>query len=363
MAKRRKLEAPSAEQLSEIEEEFRRETSRSAMAPITQVAADAAALSQPQPAEVRARQAKIAADARAYDAAQSEGRVLEPLPTQMIEADMMVRDRAVIDQDDMMELRYSIAANGLRLPIEAYELEAPTEAGARYGLLSGYRRLMAVRALQELTGKAQYQTINCLVRPRTETADAFVAMVEENEVRADLSHFERGRIAVLAVGQGAFVNVEDAVGKLYATGSKSKRSKIRSFALIFEELGDMLHYPEALTEKQGLALAGGLRAGQEAALREALTIPVTSAAEEWAAIEAALSAAGPVVRSPARGGRPKAAPQVGWSDDATLTTSTGFTIRRGADRKGLILRIEGGQLDRDLVDSLMEEVRALLERP
>ena len=93
-------------------------------------------------------------------------------------------------------------------------------------------------SLALLTGDDRYARIRALIRPRAEADAAFVLMVEENEVREELSHFERGRIAVIAANQGAFANTEDAVNKLFASGSKAKRSKVRSFALIFEELGE-----------------------------------------------------------------------------------------------------------------------------
>ena len=97
----------------------------------------------------------------------------------------------------------------------------------------------------------------------------FAAMVEENEIRASLSHYERGRIAVIAAQQGAFVNAEEAVNAFFPMASKGKRSKIRSFALIFEELGDMLTLPDLIREKDGLKIAAALREGAEARLREA----------------------------------------------------------------------------------------------
>ena len=64
MAKRRKLEAPSADALNQLEEEFRRETSprgplgQGGAAPIAQVAADAAALSNANSPEARQLQAE-----------------------------------------------------------------------------------------------------------------------------------------------------------------------------------------------------------------------------------------------------------------------------------------------------------------
>lgn len=95
-------------------------------------------------------------------------------------------------------------------------------------------------------------------------------MVEENEVRANLSHYECRGIAVPAAEQGHFAHVEEAVARLFGAASKAKRSKIRSFAMVHEELGDMLAFPEELTEKNGLRLAAALRQGVEGELRAAL---------------------------------------------------------------------------------------------
>lgn len=370
MAKRRKLEAPSSTDLNKLEEEFRRETSGGVagrgLAPIAQVAADSAALSQPATAADRALQARLETSDRSLREAQSEGRLLVDLPVGSIDADAMVRDRAVLDADEMLELRLSISANGLRLPIEVFELPGnPMPDAPKYGLLSGYRRLMAVRELLGLSGDKKYKTIRAIVRPKTEADAAFVAMVEENEVRSELSQFERGRIAVISSQQGAFLNVEDAVNKLFATGSKAKRSKVRSFALIFEELGDMLEFPDALSEKRGLRLAQALRQGGESELREALGRGGVGTSEgEWAEIESVIS----VMDTPApdlrRGGRPKSRKSVsGWQDADTLVTSSGVTIRQKSDGAGYLLRFEGRPVDQDLMNSLVTEIRMLLEKP
>lgn len=263
----------------------------------------------------------------------------------------------------MQELRLSIAAHGLRLPIEVFGTGDGTPP--RYGLLSGYRRLHAVRALHALTGDDRYARIRALIRPRAEADAAFVLMVEENEVREELSHFERGRIAVIAANQGAFANTEDAVNKLFASGSKAKRSKVRSFALIFEELGDMLRFPEALTERRGLRLSTALRGGAETRIRQALSVAdPEDAEEEWQLIEAVLEAAEVRPRDPSRGGRPKARvpPQVGWLDDVTIRTTSGITIRRGKEGRAHVLRLEGEPLHDELMDMLMVHIRSVLER-
>lgn len=373
MVKRRRLETPSTDDLDRIEAQFRSETfdrsgAARGVAPIAQVAADSAAHVQTEGGDARAARARAEADAARLEEARQAGLLMVELPVAAIDADAMIRDRMTMGEAEMMELRQSIAAHGLRLPIEVFALEGEGREGHTHGLLSGYRRLLATRALLELTGQDRYRTIRAIVRPREEAGGAFVSMIEENEVRENLSHFERGRIAVIAANHGAFANTEDAVDRLFASGSKAKRSKIRSFALIFEELGDMLEFPEQLTERRGLQLATALRQGAEAQLRQALSHASPPDAEaEWAVIEPVIRREEQGIRDPARGGRPKraaspGAPAHGWIDDQTLRTSSGVTIRRSSDGRGHLLRLEGDVLTADLMDSLMLEIRALLER-
>lgn len=369
MAKRRKLTTPSIEDLSRMEAEFRPGSPTTglgagrAVAPISQVVAETAAISETSSPEVRARQAKLEKDSETLEAAQKDGRLLLDIPLSEIEADAMIRDRAIVDEEEMAELRKSIASNGVRLPVEVYTFEAPRENGTRYGLISGYRRLMAVRGLAAMMGPNTYESIKAIVRPAEGRDAAIVAMVEENEIRAELSQFERGRIAVISTQQGVFVNVEDAVNQLFSSASKAKRSKVRSFAMIFEELGDMLSFPEALSEKKGLQIAQALRNGFEGALRNALAAETAqTAGEEWAVIEAVLARNADVENDPKRGGRPKTRKQLSsWVDAKTLVTSSGVTIRQGQDDKGYLLRFEGRQIDAEMIDTLMIEIKALLE--
>ncbi|PVA09087.1 chromosome partitioning protein ParB [Pelagivirga sediminicola] len=367
MAKRKKLEAPSAADITKLEEEFRRETStRSGLGagvPIAQVAGEAAQQMEIVGAEIRAGQARIAADAQMLKDARAAGLLMAELPLEQIDADAMVRDRMDLDEDEMLELRQSIAASGLRLPIEVFELPSPGAGGVRFALVSGYRRYMAVRALRDLTGQAKYDQIRAIVRPLAEADAAFAAMVEENEVRAQLTPFERGRIAVISTQQGAFANVEDAVNRLYATASKSKRSKVRSFAVIFEELGDMLTFPEALSEKRGLRLAQAVRNGDGGALRDALARRIPDNPEqEWATVESVIAMSDDAPRDKTRGGRPARSGGAGWQNADVLETTSGITIRKIRDEKGYVLRLEG-RLDADLMDSLMLEIKALLDAP
>ena len=365
MAKRRRLETPSADDLSRIEAEFRDETQAHrgrGVAPIATVVADSAGQSDPDLPEQRAERARTEADATRYRDARERGLLVVEIPVAEIDEKAMIRDRTVIEEEDQIELRNSIAAGGLRMPVEVFETGQADGQGARYGLLSGYRRLRAGRDLAAMTGGETFTTIRAIVRPQAEADRAYVQMVEENEVRADLSNFERGRIAVIAAMQGAFPDTQAAVNALFASGSKAKRSKVRSFALIFEELGDMLAFPESLTETRGLRLATALRGGAETDLRAALSERVPQdAEEEWAVLEEVIARSDAPVRDPKRGGRPRTAPVAGWLDDKTIRTSSGFVIRRGEDSRGAILRIEGRHMDRAMMETVMLEIQRLLE--
>lgn len=354
MAKRRKLEAPSADDLDRFEEEFRRETSRMPLvAPISQVAAEAASAHDPRAPTERAEAAKDRADAERHRDADRRGLVLREIPLTDIEPDAIVRDRIALDSDELTELQLSIAAQGMRLPVEVFEMEGP---GKRYGLLSGYRRLRAVQNLLALSGQEKYLTIKAIVRDPEAMGGTFAAMVEENEVRANLSHFERGRIAVIAAKQGAFPNVEAAVNALFVSASKAKRSKVRSFALVFEELGDMLTFPGALREKDGLKIAAALRDGHEAALREALADRTPeSPEEEMQIIEDGIAGLQSAALRPDRGGRPKSA-----SRGRKARLATQITLTSGVDAKGWFIRLDGDRVSADMVEAAMLELERLL---
>ena len=350
MAKRRKLEAPSPEDLSRIEEEFRRETARGPMsAPIAQVAAESASHHETRSVEDRAAAAKDRTDAERLRHAEAGGLVMQEIALSDIRRDAIVRDRVVIDKDELEELKMSILKGGLRLPIEVFALDEPPY---RFGLLSGYRRMMAVEELSAYFQGERFTTIKAVVRDPEAMGGTFAAMVEENEIRASLSHFERGRIAVIAAQQGAFVNTEEAVNALFPQASKAKRSKIRSFALIFEELGDLLAFPDLLKEKDGLKIAGALRDGAEQRLRDALAEARPETPEQEAALIAdALEGLSPK-RDPARGGRPAKVL-------SPRRLATGVQLQAGEDQRGWYIRLDGRGVSREAVDMALAELERL----
>ncbi len=278
-------------------------------APISDVAGEASA---------RAALDEIAAE---MEAARSDGRLIQDLPLAAIEAGHLLRDRIAADDDEMAALMASIRARGQQVPVEVTDLGVAS--GPRYGLISGWRRLTALRQLHAETGAAQFATIRAVLRRPDTASEAYVAMVEENEIRVGLSYYERARVAARAAAAGVFADEAAAIRALFATASRAKRSKILSFVRVYHALDDVLAWPAAVPERLGLKLAQALAEGQGDALRQALT---AAAPAEAAAEQAILTRA--LTKAPAET-RPDQAPV------APLELAPGIRLTSG--RRGLTL--------------------------
>lgn len=342
MAKRKRLAPPTADELAELEAGFAPKPQLGAMAPIAQVAAEAAAQSSPLAVEDRAALAQDQADAAAFRKAVADGAIVQSLPLDLIDADQMTRDRLALVPEELAELVQSIKQHGVRLPIEVYALR-DVDAAGRFGLVSGFRRLMACRQALAETGAAQFAEIPTIVREPAGLGEAFTAMVEENEIRSGLSHYERGRIAALAAHQGAFATIDDAVAALFFAASKAKRSKVRSFAMIHEELGDLLNYPQNLTERMGLRLAGALRSGFGADIRAGLAnAEIADPEGEWRLIERWIHEAEEDQNAKRRrGGRRAAGRAPKALQKETFVLGQGRQLETSFDGREYVLRLTG----------------------
>lgn len=206
-----------------------------------------------QVAGASAAQAALEELSAEMQAARRGGRMVVDLPLDAIEAGYLMRDRMVHDSEEMAALKSSLAARGQQAPIEVVEL-----GPGRYGLIAGARRLAALKALAEETGEARFSQVQALIRPHASAPEAYLAMVEENEIRADLSFYERGRLAAEAARAGIYDSASAAVKHLFANATPSRRSKILSFVAVHEALGSALRFPEAIPERLGLSLAAAL---------------------------------------------------------------------------------------------------------
>ena len=239
MAKRRRLTPAQPSYLSAVSASSGPHTLQAGIGahpPIAHVAGDASAM------------AALREVSGALDAARAEGRLLLRLPLEAVEADYLVRDRLVANEEELGHLMASIAEHGQRSPIEVAEL-----GSGRYGLISGWRRVAALTRLACADGR--FSTVLAQVRHPGTAASAYVAMVEENEVRSGLSYYERARVTAKAVEAGVFPTEKAALQQLFSAASRARRSKIGSFLTIHRHLDGALRFPAALPERLGLALA------------------------------------------------------------------------------------------------------------
>jgi ParB family chromosome partitioning protein len=226
-----------------------------------------------------AEHAAFAEVARTLTEAREEGRLIQRLPLDRIETGHLVRDRMAFDEAEMAALVASLRARGQQVPIEV------VARGEGYGLISGLRRVMALREIGEM------EVLALIRRPET-SSDAYLAMVEENEIRAGISFYERARLAAEAAKLGIYPDPAAAIAALFASASPAKRSKIGSFVRVHEAIGPALRYPTTIPERLGLALAAALDRDEQAAPRliQALgdAMPTDSGAER-AVLEKALT--------------------------------------------------------------------------
>lgn len=290
-------------------------------APIAQVAGEASA------------SAALEEVAGALQAARVEGRLLLNLPLAEIDAEHLIRDRMVSDDDDMQSLMQSLAQRGQQTPIEVVELEP-----GRYGLISGWRRLQALARLEA-------SHVLAVVRQPETAADAYMAMIEENEIRVGLSYFERARVAAKAAELGLYATPVQAVQALFANASRAKRSKIKSFLGLYETLGEALRFPTAISERLGLALVAAMDrdAGLAQRMRDRLRKGTCAVPEEEVALLQRLMGEKPPAPAP------KAA--------AAAEVAAGIRLDSRESRRGLTLSLSGPAVTPELRDRLRRWLR------
>lgn len=253
-------------------------------APIAQVASDTAAA------------AALEEVAGALRQAEREGRLIQALPLDVVVADHLIRDRAEIDAEAQTALEQSLLARGQQTPIEVMAL-----AEGRFGLISGWRRLMALRQLQGRHGADRFGTVLALIRSPDTLADSYVAMVEENEIRADLSLYERARIVARALEVGVFETEKQALQSLFSATSYSRRSKIKSLLPVVAAVDGFLRFPGQMTERSGLALSKALVADPDLAARLCMmlkTVAAETAEAEARVLARAIAPPAPPVSGP-----------------------------------------------------------------
>lgn len=277
------------------------------------------------------------------------------IPIGEIMADALLRDRTTLDPEALGELLASVLRDGLRQPIEVWELGDPAD-GFRYGLISGQRRLSVFRTLGVERGDPRFATIPAFLRKPADRPAAMAAMVAENEIRAEVSPWEKGCLIVEARYHELFDTLDAAVDGLYPDLTRQKRARLRGFAMVVEELDGAFSMPERLTVARMDRLAAALRGGLAELVHAALDDCRGAGLEtQWSALAPvfAEAMAEPDGYAPSGPGRPR----------RLLRLRQGLIIRREYSRTGWILRFTGPEAKSGgLIDDVMDEVERWFQK-
>ena len=279
------------------------------------------------------------------------------LPLHAIAMDALPRDRSALDPDALDALQASIARDGQRQPIEVWQLGTPTAQGHTHGLISGLRRLTVHHTLHRLRPTA-FGTIHAILRQPASIAAAMAAMVAENEIRAELSAWDKGRVLVQSVDQGLFDCIETATNHLHPTATRQKRSLLRSFAHVVDALDGALTDPHTLSSNRMLQLASALRGGMTPLIDQILReTRGQSPDRQWHALQPTLTEAAQNLpetpATPHTPGRPR----------RLLNLRQGLTIRRELSNDGWKLCFSGPEARKGaLMDDVMDHVERLFQQ-
>jgi ParB family chromosome partitioning protein len=257
------------------------------------------------------------------------------------------------DPDALTELRLSIARNGLRMPVEVFEFAEP-DGPCRYGLISGFRRLAAFRALDETArDRTRFAAIPAFVRRPASLAAAMNAMVEENAVRAEVSPWEQAMLAVIARDREVFETVDAAIDALYANLNRDKRRRLRVIAQLVETVDSRLVLPESWPQQRLLRLAAAVNRGFGPVIVHALDeAEFFDAGLQWRhLLPLVAESENPEIPAPRLAADGRVRPRRIWSSPLQS-----FRIRREKTRDGWLLRFSGRDAHGDFMDTVFDYI-------
>ena len=278
---------------------------------------------------------------------------VELIPLEAIAAEALTRDRTAADPTALAELRLSIARNGLRMPIEVFELAEP-DGPCRYGLISGFRRLAAFRELNEVArDRTRFPAIPAFVRRPDSIAAAMTAMVEENAVRAEVSPWEQAMIAVIARDREVFATVDAAIDELYANLNRDRRRRLRVIAQLIETVDGRLAFPESWPQQRLLRLAAAVNRGFGPVIVHALEeADFLDPGLQWRhLLPLVAESENPEIPAPRLAPDGRIRPRRIWSSPLHS-----FRIRRERTRDGWLLRFSGRDAHGDFMDTVFDYI-------
>lgn len=268
------------------------------------------------------------------------------LPIAEIDPTALIRDRTRLNEEALAELMISIAGTGLRQPIEVWAFPEPFE-GLHYGLISGARRLTACQRLG-------HTHVPAFLRTPKSIPEAMADMIAENDVREDLSPWERGRILNRAVQSEMFGTLDEALKALHRGASSQKQSRLRGFAKVVQEFDGKLISPEDLTVRQMERIALALKLDFAPLIYAAFgELRPKTMAEQWEVLLPILREAEQYFREPepvTTLGRPR----------RFIQPRPDLRVRRELTPQGWRLNFSGPEATGMLMESLMDEIERLV---
>lgn len=286
------------------------------------------------------------------------GLITDLIALDAIRTDKLTRDRVAERDEDLEELKASIAAVGLSNPIR---VEAVGDGV--YELIQGYRRLTAYRELHAETGDDTYARIPAGLSASGEELELlYRRMVDENLVRRDISFGEMAQLvrAYADDPATAAADVDAALTALFGSASRQKRSYIRHFVTLMTAIGPRLKFPEAIPRALGLQLEKHISSEPGAAARIGAALSAAMPATAEAELEVLREHA-----APPRGEKPgpNAAPR-GAAKTTFRQQVAGGTVRCAAAEGRVELRMarDFSNLDRHRLEAAVAAFFETLEQ-
>ena len=254
---------------------------------------------------------------------------LEHIPLDQIDTDILIRDRTLPDPQADDDLLRSIRTLGLLQPIEVFGIDTDADHPRPFGLIAGHRRLRACRALG-------HTTIPAVLCAPPDVTTAMAAMVAENEIRAQITPWEKGRLLWTLVDDGRFPDTAAAVAALHPSATRQQRARLRGFAEVYDTFRNRLATPESLGVARMDRLAMALRLGAAEVLTG--TLAATHYAgitlnQQWDALRPVLNAA---LSDPG-----DHTPRPHGPRHSLTTHKGGLTLTRERTRTGWAIRFSG----------------------
>lgn len=277
-----------------------------------------------------------------------QGRLLESLDPKTVRATRFANRHELsllADDPKFVELRESIRTNGQDEPIRV----RPISGGAPFlfEIVSGHRRHAACLALDAET-PGGFPVLARVDRGASQTRDLVLKMFRENEHRADLSPFEKGRMFQTWLDEGVFQTqgeIAAAVGL-----ADSSLARYRTIGNLPDDLLAAFGDPREISARFAEPLAKALKANREAVIAEATKLSKMRPLPGHDRVLARLVAA--VGESDSRGSANAAARRVSIALDHV-------PVKLAADDRGRV-QIDLQQPDPSMQEAFLEDLKVWL---